>query len=294
MGNTCKICNDSNRVSIDRELCRGKSYQKIANDFNNSAQAIRRHWENGHVTHQMITAMQYKDVLEGQDLIGEIDGLVSRTKSLLSRAEEAAQSGKSSALQTAFKGIDSLRATYELLSKIAFSLHSARMQELELQQRKDGVREQEREQEFKDKIQRTLNDAELDLYHKLVEKIESEDSDIDVVRDYREPEEMEFMRGIERSTTSGRLSRLESKSPDSDPLFDNPLPEPEEEPEPEPTPRPTRSRAKKKEEPDPRPEAEKKMMKRTKPPVSRVRWEIDKQENPFQSPNPDKRYGPYD
>lgn len=47
MGQTCTICNSSKRLEIDRELCRGKSYQMIANAYNVSWQAVRRHYQNG-------------------------------------------------------------------------------------------------------------------------------------------------------------------------------------------------------------------------------------------------------
>lgn len=210
MGMTCKICNHPKKVEIDRMLCRGYGYTKIAKDFNVSAQNVRSHWLEGHVSYQLKTAIEKQEALESQNLLNEIYSLIDRTKNLLSLAEQGAKDKKPSSLNTAFKGIDSLRGHYELLSKIAISLQQTKLQEMEIELQKDGTRDKEEEQAFQEQMS-VLNDAEMDLFYKLLDKLEKQDPDIDVVKEYRIDEEFEQMRAIEKAEWPTPLSDGERK-----------------------------------------------------------------------------------
>jgi hypothetical protein len=172
MGMSCKVCNHINRVEIDRMLCQGKSYQNIANLYDIQAQAIRRHKESGHVNRQMITAIEHRDILEGHNLLNEIDALVDRTKVILDKAE------KKERLDTALRGISELRSTYELLSKIAFALHDAKCKELALAQFSDGSQRREEEEAYAKKVLDRLTDSESVLLARLIEKVNGEHNDL--------------------------------------------------------------------------------------------------------------------
>ena len=201
MANVCTICNHDSRLEIDREIVKGKSYQKIAREFNVDNQAVWRH-ANNHLSRQLVQAWQRKEVIENKSIIQEIENLIDRTRSILDKTEAKKQYG------TALASIRELNRSYELLSKIAFEYHAAKMQELELQRRQDGSYQEELDREFWENCQEVLNDAEWDLLEKLVEKIETKDKDIDVVSDYRKDPEMEFLFAVEHSSKNGRLSEL--------------------------------------------------------------------------------------
>jgi hypothetical protein len=267
MPQACKICNNSKRVEIDRELCRGKSKASIARSYNVSQNSLQYHADN-HLSYQLKTAMQRKESIESMNLLSEIEDILSRTKKILDDAEARDRP------RLALDAIREARGSYELLSKIAFSLHQARIQELELQQKQDGTKDEEDDREFWEGVHRNLNDAELHLLERLIEKINGETKE-NVVDGYRLPEELEYMQGIEQSSYKGKMPDY-SDSPsrprpiqavmdrDFDDLDFNTTPT-----NPEPTSQPENTSQPRESKKDPRPECEKKMV-RTKPPATKL------------------------
>lgn len=177
MSQACKICNHPKRLEIDRELARGKGYQMIANTYGVNWQAVRRHAEN-HLSHQLRTAYEKKAALEGLDLLSEIEELISRTKRILDQAESENK------LNTALNAIGQARGSYELLSRIAFSLHQARIAELELEREKSQETDQEQATEFAKQACDRLTTGELDLMEFLFAKINGETDELVEVGQY--------------------------------------------------------------------------------------------------------------
>lgn len=69
---------------------------------------------------------------------------------------------------------------------------------MEVELQKNGTREREEKQAFQEQLS-VFNDAEIDLFYKLLDKLEKQDPDIDVVKEYRTDEEFEQMRAIEKA-----------------------------------------------------------------------------------------------
>jgi hypothetical protein len=133
-------------------------------------QAIRNHHLN-HLSRQLVQAWERKQDAESRDLLGEIDELVERTKVILDKAE------KQNKLKTALAGIRELRGSYELMSRIAFSLHQAKEKDIELARIESGEADYQLEQDFKEKLG-ILSMPELMLFNALLDKIESQDKDM--------------------------------------------------------------------------------------------------------------------
>ena len=166
---TCTVCNSYHRPSVDSALMQGHSYAKIARDYDLSADAVRNHHLN-HLSRQLVQAWERKQDAESRDLLGEIDELVERTKTILDMAEKQNQ------LKTALAGIRELRGSYELMSRIAFSLHQAKQQDMELKRIESGEHDYQQEQDFKEKM-KILSMPELSLFNALLEKIHTQDAD---------------------------------------------------------------------------------------------------------------------
>ncbi|EIM63234.1 hypothetical protein DespoDRAFT_01274 [Desulfobacter postgatei 2ac9] len=169
MTQVCQVCQSYNRPDIDRALIQGKSYSKLANQYDLDPQAIRNHHLN-HLSRQLVQAWERKQDAESRDLLGEIDELVERTKGILDKAEKKGQ------LKTALAGIRELRGSYELMSRIAFSLHQAKEKDIELARIESGEADYQLEQDFREKL-KVLSMPELMLFNALLDKIESQDKD---------------------------------------------------------------------------------------------------------------------
>lgn len=208
---SCQCCNlkESKRLKLDRELVRGKSYTKVANEFGLDPQAVRRH-SLEHLSYQLKTAYEAKAETENMDLLNEIETLIHETKDIFRQAKEENK------LNVALNAIGQARGSYELLSKIAFSLHQARLAELEMERMNQQEVEQDLSDGYKELLQ-ILNDAELKLFVQLITKINEQTDDVIV------EEEPKF---IESSSARELRRELEDSTID---IYSE---EPEEEPAP--------------------------------------------------------------
>jgi hypothetical protein len=170
MGMTCTVCNSYYRNDVDRALMQGKGYSKIARDFDLDPQAVRNHHLN-HLSRQLVQAWERKVDAESRDILAEIDFIVERTKRILDKAE------KQGKLKTALAGIRELRGSYELMSRIAFSLREAKEQDLQAKRIESGEHDYQQEQDFKERL-KILSQPELKLYAALLDKIHSQDADM--------------------------------------------------------------------------------------------------------------------
>ena len=168
MGQACQVCNHPKRVEIDRELIQGKSVASLARRCGVSEAALYNHRDN-HITRQLATAMAQKKLHQSMDLIGDIDELLRRTKRIMNKAEEKDN------LTLELRAIAEARSSYELLSKIALTLHQIRVLELEQE------RQQQKQENTVDLS--ILNDRELAMFERLVRKINKGDPSIEVLRD---------------------------------------------------------------------------------------------------------------
>ena len=171
MSQACKICNHPKRLQIDRELVQGKSKSGISRKYDVPLNSVDYHAQN-HLSHQLRTAYEKKAAIEGLDLLSEIEELIRRSKRIMDQAESENK------LNTALNAIGQARGSYELLSKIAFSLHQARLAELELEREKSGEANAEEIEELSREALDRLTDREADLLLRLIDKANGETNEL--------------------------------------------------------------------------------------------------------------------
>ncbi len=167
MKSTCVICSLSNRLDIDREIVRGGNYAKLARENNVPYNMMWNHAKH-HISRQLEQVARKADLLGSMDILGDIEDLIKRTKDILDEVETKKNYG------IALQAIRELRGHYELLSKIAFALHSARLAELE-QSQNEMMAENEEDRQAAMKRLRVLSIDELKAYQQLTKKIAAQD-----------------------------------------------------------------------------------------------------------------------
>ncbi len=163
MAMTCQVCNNSHRLEIDRQLVQGISCQKIAKQYGVDSQAVWRHKEN-HLSRQLTKAWETKEAMENMDLLSRIDKLLSRTEKIFKRNFAREKDA------LALKALSEQRSTFELIAKISYALHQAKVAELEAAKMEAGYVDAEADAEFNEGLRR-LTDAELILFEMLVDKV---------------------------------------------------------------------------------------------------------------------------
>jgi hypothetical protein len=96
MGRPCSICNDPDRLKVDRMIVAGQSFELISREFRGraantpafSADAIARHAKN-HLSQQLIRATDVKQRLTSDGLLEKIESLVVRAERIMSESEQS-------------------------------------------------------------------------------------------------------------------------------------------------------------------------------------------------------------
>ncbi len=170
MTQVCQTCNHPNRLEIDRAICRGVSLSQIARKYGVSRDSVGYHAEH-HLSRQLAKAWEKKELAEGMDLLGRIEGILSKAETIFNRNYAKQKDGM------ALKALAEQRCTIELLAKIAAYMHETRAMELDASQGNYEARRRQEEKEFVSMALDRLNEAEADLWVALLEKIHGQRHD---------------------------------------------------------------------------------------------------------------------
>jgi transposase-like protein len=168
MPQACSVCNHPKRLEIDKAILSGRSLASISRQYGVSSDALYHHRDN-HITRQLATAMAKKELYQSMDMLSEIDELLHRTRRIMAQAE--AKNNPNLEL----KAIAEARGSYELLSKIALTLHQIRIAELQTEQFQQQKKEYANLSIF--------NTRELLMFRKLLRKLNEGDASIEVLKD---------------------------------------------------------------------------------------------------------------
>lgn len=166
MTQVCSICNHPKRLEIDREIISGRSLATLSRKYDVSWDSLNNH-KNKHISYQLSQAMQKKDLQNSFDLLGKIDQILTKAEMIFDRNFQKGRDG------LAIKALSEQRNTIDLLAKISWMLHEARLTELE-QARIESGQAQREDQEARERKLKVLNDAELDMLLALHQKIENQ------------------------------------------------------------------------------------------------------------------------
>lgn len=170
MTQICTICKNAKRLEIDRLIVEGRGLTDIAKEFDVSYQSLWNHSQN-HVTRQLAQAWDKIQLQQDFDLLGRIDKIISRCEDIFTRNYEAGHD------ITALKALTEQRSTVELIAKISYNLHQAKIAELQLIKEKSGETEGQLKEEFQ-KMLTVLSIEELNVYQRIQNKLLHQNTDI--------------------------------------------------------------------------------------------------------------------
>lgn len=167
MTRVCQICTHSKRLAIDRELVQGRGLTDISKKYDVNYQSLYAHSQN-HISRQLAQCYEKKQLEEDFHLLDRIDQMLTRVEKIFRRNYAKKRDGM------ALKALSEQRQTFELLAKISYALHQAKLTELELAKQEAGEVDIIEEQRYQEKLN-VLSLDELRLFHQLVDKIEKQD-----------------------------------------------------------------------------------------------------------------------
>lgn len=175
MPDTCKVCIDKNRLQVDREIVSGGNLTKISKKYGLPYHSVYNHARE-HISRQLAQAWSKKEVEEGFDMLARIDDLLRKAENIFTRNYRAKKDG------LALKALSESRNTLDLLQRISFSLHQAKLAEIELARERRGESEFQLQEQFTQDL-KILNDAELEVFDKLIQKITHQSKWTTVIKD---------------------------------------------------------------------------------------------------------------
>lgn len=122
MPRACQICNNSQRLAIDREIVQGKSKTLIAREFGVSTDSVGHHAER-HLSRQLVAAYGRKSEDWAADLLDHLRDIVFKAAAIFDRSYAK---NTSTGDAVALNALREQRGTFELLAKVvAFSQNNA-------------------------------------------------------------------------------------------------------------------------------------------------------------------------
>ena len=118
-GRKCSICSHPRKLAINREIVRGTSESKIADQFDVSKSALGRHRRGGHLDAQLKRAAE-REALDADSLLEDLITLRAAAVGLMQKAERAGSySGAASALNAAHRVTETMAKMIDALSSSA-------------------------------------------------------------------------------------------------------------------------------------------------------------------------------
>jgi len=170
MARACEVCNHSKRHEIDLAIIQNKNISQIARDYNVSYYSVYKHKKNHIVITPEIAA---ETSAIACDLINELEKVLNSAKRIY---ESAVIQNKG---EIALRSLAEIRQTLEVLAKARFSVRQIEELQKQIEVLENQLREKEKENglELSEKI-KILNNAELEMFNKLVHKINSQVPDV--------------------------------------------------------------------------------------------------------------------
>ena len=169
MANKCNICSHDQRLEIDRKIIDDGNLSKIAREFNVPYDSLVRHAKS-HLSRQLSQAYDRIQLQEDFDLLGRVDDILRKCEDIFNRNYEQNKDG------LALKALAEQRSTIDLIQRISYNLHQAKMMELQLLQEKTGESAEAAKWRFIESVS-VLSEEELKLLLRLQYKIMHKNQD---------------------------------------------------------------------------------------------------------------------
>jgi hypothetical protein len=107
----CSICSHADRESINKAIVAQEPFRNIARRFDTSLSAVYRHGKE-HLPKTLVKAVEAREVVHGEDLLGQLLTLRDKTMSILDQAEATGD------LRVALYAIKEARVPYKRLQEL--------------------------------------------------------------------------------------------------------------------------------------------------------------------------------
>ena len=179
MGRICEICSNENRNDIDKELLDGRTMASVSRKYGVSESSLCFHKNHNHISKRLEKSYALRQQDENFDLLNRIEKIIKDAEIIFKRNFDKHKD------RIALKALDSQRATFDLLAKISYAHHQAKLIELEILQQSNNDRNNEVAENtakaFVDSLE-ILSDDEMTVWEKLYNKILSQDISIDALQ----------------------------------------------------------------------------------------------------------------
>ncbi|MBN2323141.1 MAG: hypothetical protein JXQ30_05345 [Spirochaetes bacterium] len=106
MPRRCSVCIHGKRKEIEKGLLRGDSFRTIADRFECSISALKRHVSNGHLSQKLVKGKEDKDILRDDDLEREVQYWKNEIQGIYNEARSEDKKTALLAIDKAFKFIE--------------------------------------------------------------------------------------------------------------------------------------------------------------------------------------------
>ena len=165
MASNCLTCTHKDRLAIDQKLVQGQSYSSIGREYNLPMMSVRNHAHN-HLSRQLMVAWDRKEMIHSTELVQKLQDVLLNAEAIFQRNFAQGRDG------TALKALDSVRLTLELVCKISAYVAEAKRAEAQTQAPDFQTFFEQEQQAQAERACDRLTEAEMDMYIKLVNKIE--------------------------------------------------------------------------------------------------------------------------
>jgi len=169
MANRCIICTHDQRLEIDRAIVENGNLSAISRQFDVPYDSLVRHAKS-HLSRQLSQAYEKISLQKDFDLLGRVDKILKKCEDIFNRNYEQKKDG------LALKALSEQRSTIDLIQRISYNLHQAKIMELQLMQEQNGETEESAKWKFIEKVS-VLNDEELKVLLRLQNKVMHKNQD---------------------------------------------------------------------------------------------------------------------
>ncbi len=169
----CIICSHPKRLEVDRKIVNRANLSQLAKKFELSYNSLNNHARN-HVSRQLAQAMEKKQLATDFDLLSRIDKILVRSENIFQRNYDAKRDGM------ALKALSEQRSTFDLLARISYQLHQAKLAEAELIRLKSGETSEQEKKESEKQL-KILTIDELEVLADLSIKMQNQDKSMVVI-----------------------------------------------------------------------------------------------------------------
>lgn len=184
MAMKCSICQNPNKLDIDKDIMRIDNLSEIARKWGVGRDAVERHKRDGHISRQLVTAFKKQEAIQSLNMMSEFQQLMADIKLQIENFKQTKQHGLT------LKATDTLIKLYQVMAQFASAYYQSQVQSSSLDREKIEYEiNQEHEQHVKDSYS-VLSDIELSILSAITMRTVCGDETYEVFPDHYSAEKL--------------------------------------------------------------------------------------------------------